>query len=405
MSSALASSRVAERYTPARVPDNAIIARVREDRTDQSVLRTLTLNLARGEVELFFAISGDVLPPPLRVNDFAAAGTIFTAMREGRPLHIEGVVTAALLRNLEEFQDAWTLWRAKLKRIDITADEIVPDGAPGPRKGIIAFSGGVDGVFSVLRNLDGNAGLRSAPPACAMQVHGFDVPLSDNETFARVRRAAQDILTPLGVPLSIVRTNWKTDCCGDWNKEYVAGLAACLHQFQGAGNVGIFGSDDYYGHLIIPWGSNPITNRLFSGRYLEIYSEGGGFSRTERMKLVSQYPEIVKNLRVCWEGPVTGRNCCECEKCVRTQMNFMALGVEPTCFDTRLTMAQIRNQRVPHRIQLSYLTEILNYARQNGTSGPWTTALQYAIAKNRVTLPMKAFYRGVRGRVRRLTGI
>ena len=233
---------------------------------------------------MFFEISGDVLPPPLQVHDFAVLSALIVAMREGRPVHVEGPVTEALIRGLEEFQEAWALWRTKYTPVRITADQIVPVETPSTRRGMFAFSGGVDGTFALLRHHKARAGLRTARPIGAMLVHGFDIPLGEQQAFDRARANVADVIGALGLPLAVVRTNWRSEACKVWPQEYLAGLSACLHQFRGLANVGVLGAGEDYAHFEPPVGSNnPITNHLLSGGGFEIHTEGGGFTRTQRV--------------------------------------------------------------------------------------------------------------------------
>lgn len=361
---------------------------VREERHDHSIVRTASFDTAAGPRRVFFEISGDVLPPPLVVHDFAVLAALIIAMREGRPMHVEGPVTEGLIRGLEEFQEAWALWRSKYTPVRITADQIIPAETQSARRGVFAFSGGVDGTFALLRHHNARAGLRTARPICAVLVHGFDIPLGERQAFDRARRNVADVIGALGMPLAIVRTNWRSQASKVWPQEYLAGLSACLHQFRGLASVGVLGAGEDYAHLELPFGSNnPVTNHLLSGSGFEIHTEGGGFTRTQRVRLICDYPEIAAKLRVCWEGPVTGGNCGRCEKCIRTKLNFMANGVRPLCFDGEPTHAQILGLTARTRLQLGFLQEILDSAKQNGAHGPWTSSLALAIAKNRLMLP------------------
>ena len=335
---------------------------VREERRSHSVTRTATFSSAAGQRRVFFEISGDVLPPPLQVHDFAVLSALIVAMREGRPVHVEGPVTEALIRGLEEFQEAWALWRTKYTPVRITADQIVPVETPSTRRGMFAFSGGVDGTFALLRHHKARAGLRTARPIGAMLVHGFDIPLGEQQAFDRARANVADVIGALGLPLAVVRTNWRSEACKVWPQEYLAGLSACLHQFRGLANVGVLGAGEDYAHFEPPVGSNnPITNHLLSGGGFEIHTEGGGFTRTQRVALINDYPEIAAKLRVCWEGPLTGGNCGRCEKCIRTKLNFMAINAPPVCFDDGVaTHAQILGLSARKSLQLALLREILD---------------------------------------------
>lgn len=376
---------------------------VREERQTHAVVRTASFNSAGGPRRVFFEITGDVLPPPLEVHDFAVLSALIVAMREGRPIHVEGPVTERLIRGLEEFQEAWTLWRRKYTPVRITADQIIQGGPHSTRRGVFAFSGGVDGTFALLRHHKARAGLRTARPVAAMLVHGFDIPLGEQGAFERARRSVADVIGALGLPLAIVRTNWRSEASWVWPQEYLAGLSACLHQFRGIANVGVLGAGEDYAHLEQPWGSNnPITNHLLSGSGFEIHTEGAGFTRTQRVGLICDYPEIAAKLRVCWEGPVTGGNCGRCEKCIRTKLNFMANKARPVSFDGEATHAQILGLAARSRLQLAFLEEILSSAKANGARGPWMTSLALAIARNRLMLPAWRLQRRVANGLRPL---
>lgn len=375
---------------------------VREERHSQSVVRKVVIHAARGPLELFYEISGDMLPPPLEVHDFAIVAALFVAMREGRPIHIDGPVTATLLRNIEEFQEAWALWRSSFRRVPVTADQILAVQQPASRRGVFAVSGGVDGTFALLRHHGGHAGLRTARPVCAMVVHGFDIPLQEPRAFEHAHRSISDVTSALGIPLATVRTNWRELFSKEWNMEYHIALAACLFQFRGLANVGVSGACEDYGHLVLPWGSNPVTNNLLAGGGFDLHTEGGGFTRTQRVRLICDYPEVARKLRVCWEGPITGGNCGHCEKCIRTKLNFMANGFEPLCFDDRPTQLEILRLTTRNVAQLALLKEIVASAKKNGVTDRWTTILKVAIAKNRLAMPARRLQARIARRLRLL---
>jgi len=207
----------------------------------------------------------------------------------------------------------------------------------------------------------------------------------------------------LGIPLATVRTNWREVLSRDWRMEYHLALAACLFQFRGLANVGVSGACEDYGHLVVPWGSNPVTNPLLGGGGFEFHTEGGGFTRTERVRLISERPEIAAMLRVCWEGPLTGANCGRCEKCVRTKLNFMASRRDPLCFDGKATHAQILGVTAQNRPQLALLQEIRDSARRNRVTDAWLASLSLTIAKNRLLLPMRPLEKRIRAKLRHLT--
>jgi hypothetical protein len=357
-----------------------------------------------GPATTFYEITGTALPPPTDLNDFVLLATIFYAMRAGEPLHITGCVSRTILQNIEEFQEAWALWRPNEYRVvKVSADEERAPCSTSTKCGVFAFSGGVDGTFALLKHHFNDAGRRTCIPAVMMLIHGFDIPLAQSSAFAIAEAVARDFSETLGVPLATVRTDWKTSLCKHWELEFGAAVAACLHQFAGLASVGVFGADEDYGHLEFPWGSNPATNHLLSGNF-RIHTEGAGFTRTARVQYIAEYPEFAARLRVCWEGPISGRNCGRCEKCTRTQLNFMAFNEKPICFEKRPSLAQVVGIKAKNPVQIAYLEEIHDTALRNNVSGLWLSALSIAILKNRLLLPARPLEKRLLKAVRGLIG-
>ncbi len=375
-----------------------LIVSVSEERHPHAVVRTALARSAGNSAKIWFDISGDVLPPPLAVHDFAVLAALVVALREGRPLHIEGAVTETLLRNLEEFQEAWTMWWSKFRPVRITADEILQTTESPTRNGVFAMSGGVDATFALLRHHGGHAGLRTAHPVCSVMIHGFDIPLHKQQAFDRARESVLGMTKSFGIPLTTVRTNFREAVAKNWAMEYFVGVAACLHQFQGLANVAVVGASEDYKQLVWPCASNPVTNHLLSGGGFQLHTEGSGFTRTERVRLICDYPEIASKVRVCWEGPVTGANCGRCEKCIRTQLNFLANKREPACFDNKVTHRQILGLTARTPVQIEFLREIVASARKNGVDEPWVTMVRLAIAKSQLLRRIRGIETRLRGK-------
>lgn len=368
-----------------------MIVRVTEQRSPVQVRRELSID---GGPSAFFEITGDVLPPPIALYDFAAVAAIFLAMRERRSLHVAGPVSRVLLRNLEEFQEIWSIWQPRdYGAVSVTADEERESVSPeNGRDGVFAFSGGVDSAATLIRHCGGDMGRRTVHPLAAILVHGFDIPLSEQMAFDTAKGAAEAILSEMNVPLSIVRTNWRETIRKRWEMEFGAGLAACLHQFAGLAAVGVLGSNEDYSRLVLPWGANPVTNHLLAGGTFAIQTECGGLTRTDRVGIIARRPDIASRLRVCWEDTRSGRNCGKCEKCIRTNLNFLANGLEPYCFERRPTLREILGIRARNRAQIVLLEEIASFARKRGIDDPWVSALAVSIAMNKLLRPVRPLW-------------
>ena len=252
------------------------------------------------------------------------------AMAYGQDLHLEGPVARTALAGLEEFGDAWHLWRPDLfHAVSITAGEVVDDRreAPGPTAAVCAFSGGVDGTYATLAHARGLLGGRSLPVAAAVLVHGFDIDVDDHYGFGLAERAAEAVTDELGVDLVTVRTNWRREACPDWQMTFGAAAAAVLHLFADRAGTGVLAADTTYGHLTVPWGSNPVTNPLLSTARFRLTGAGAGIGRTAKCAAIGRLASVRDHVRVCWAGPTPGANCGRCEKCIRTKVNFLAAGI------------------------------------------------------------------------------
>jgi hypothetical protein len=303
---------------------------------------------------------------------------LFYAMRHGTTLRVHGSLTQVGLYNLEEFVAAWAAWRPKLyKRFDIIPDKIITDERPPLHRAIAAFSGGVDGTFTVLdnkmRHSAGGFDIRSA-----MMVHGFDVDYDNDAGFAELVARVEPTLNDLGVGLKIIKTDSKKYCQGRaWDDCFGAQIAGCLHQFSGAYDTGLIGSSEPYTALLIPHGASPLTDRLFSGGYMSLVHHGAQFSRTMKVEVLARHPEIVERLKVCWEGTSQHENCGICEKCIRTRLNFMAVGIHrPGCFEDPFDLSMVKKIRGHKPVQLNELATLIEYATGRQTTAPWLGPLR-----------------------------
>ena len=108
-----------------------------------------------------------------------------------------------------------------------------------------------------------------------------------------------------------------------------ASLAATAHAFSRRfGEVSI--SPDYDIPNFHPNGSHPLLEPNYSSVDLRIRYDGTDLSRFERTKLVVDWGLPLPYLRVCNKYTLYEQdrfNCCRCEKCVRTMLALLALGV------------------------------------------------------------------------------
>jgi hypothetical protein len=379
---------------------SALQLRVAERRSAGAVLRIARLGPRRsaGGAALWYRFAGEPLPPPLGLLDGFVLAFLFEAMRGGRDLRVRGAVSRALLANLRELQEVWCRWRPDaLVPVEILPDAIV-DPSPAPAGAIACVSGGVDSLATLQRHRSGT--LR--PLRAGLLVAGFDIPLADTAGFRRAERDVRAILDSIGLPLATVATNWRDVACGDWELEHGAALAACAAQFAGLAECGLIAADLPVDLPHPPWGNNPVTTPLLSGA-LAIVHDGAGLSRPDKVALLGGWPAALGHLRVCWEGRARDGNCGRCEKCIRTQLSFLAVGRPiPPAFPRPFTSADLLRLAMPRMAVLLAYRQILATAQRHGVEAGWTRLLRWVLRRNLVTLPLQPALGAARRRLRRV---
>lgn len=288
------------------------------------------------ETDLWFVYPANL--PMLKDDncDSYLLATLLLAMQSNADIIVHGSVSKELLANLTELQYIWNRWSPEsYSLVDITVDDIREnetrvDGA------VFAFSGGVDAQFTAYRHATGKAGYSTQQQRAAILVHGFDIPIDDIEGISGAAKKAAKTLESIGVDLLVVKTNLKS-LKMDWEHSHGLAVAAVLSGLSMYAGTGMLGSGEPYESLETPWGSHPMTDPLFSSGSFRMIHDGAGFSRSEKVKVLAEWDEGIKNLRVCWEGESKDSNCGKCEKCVRTRLNLLLADVRnPRCFSTPL---------------------------------------------------------------------
>lgn len=301
---------------------------------------------------------------------------LLKAMEDGATLKVHGPVSSSLLDNLEEYQLIFSIWfPEKYTPIDIKTEGEVEEEKVNDHV-ILSFSGGVDGAFCALNHV-----LRRGPIKrklfdvdSVLYVEGFDINIEyDRQCRNVVQRNKRlfdgnndlvflNVRTNLKYLLSTKRF-WTSHAC------VLVSVASLFRRM--CGGV-LIGSSHSYLHLL-PWGSHPLTDRLLSSRSFEVHHDMV-FTRVEKLKALSAWPEALENLKVCWEGQYKFNtspdiNCCVCDKCVRTMLAFRALGQEmPSSFPGGLSADKVRRLKDKpfDWSRLMFLREVLDAAKENG---------------------------------------
>lgn len=365
---------------------------------------------------IFYEFAHDPALAPVEHFDGVLCAVIFHAMAERRDVRLHGPATGAILLNLNEYQLAWSRWLPDLYQpVEIDVESVIDGDPPTMGRSISAFSGGVDSSFTLLRN----SRYASQPHYAvdtALLVHGFDVTLSNSGALHELIDRTRPIREAAGAQLVIAKTNSKELRLQNWTHSHAAQIAACMHLLSSDFASGLVGSGKSYEALVLRWGSNPVTDHLLSGGALKIVHDGAGFSRTEKVAFLSTSSAALQSLKVCWQGRHQGRNCGECEKCVRTQLNLLAAGVaDAPCFDSPLDLRRIPQIPIWDDWQITELGSIVSFAERRNIDAEWLHLLRNRIGRGKSSRTLKQLMKrslakaGLLGAIRdvraRLTGL
>jgi len=82
---------------------------------------------------------------------------------------------------------------------------------------------------------------------------------------------------------------------------------------------------------LIPWGTRPDLDPLWSTGRLELLHDGAKQSRLEKTRRIVDTPVVLRHLRVCNLHPDGAYNCGRCRKCITTMLALESAGALKSC--------------------------------------------------------------------------
>jgi len=319
-------------------------------------------------------------------NGFVVA-MLFLAMYLGEDIKVKGSMSPKLAYGLKGFQGYFNFWHPKLFNvIKISCDgyEIENDA---PKGVMCTFSGGVDSFYTLYEHLPENEDNPLHQITHCLLLDGFAIPRTDelNHSYQVIRASYEKLTRKLGIGLVFVATN-------------IANLyEGKLHSVQTDGPV-LASAPLILGRLIstfhiaspctysqiVPMGTSAVTSSLLSTEKLNVTLHGSETSRVEKTVAITNWPETYDKLRVCWEE-IGVKNCCRCEKCIRTMITLNVAGVlsKYETFPLPLERHMVRNWRLLDEQNFWYAREISDLAKTRGMSDI-VFDVNYAISRSKI---------------------
>jgi hypothetical protein len=347
---------------------------------------TLSFQSKSATFDANFKIScpDDFIYKPLSCYDGFLFAILFKAMQVGEDLYLDFVISNDALKNATYYIEAWhNLLPQEYKKIKLLPlHRMYSSSQHQDKNGVIAaFSGGVDASFTLIRHQEKDWGDASYHIQSVLSVHGFDIPSHKYDEYQKFYERVSPIFEQYHCQRFKIWTDLREKSQQDWEMSFSAQLASCLHLFSEHFNTALIASSEPYTDMFVPWGSTPATDFLLSGDAMRLVHDGAGYSRTEKVERISKNLAASTYIKVCWQNQSIG-NCGQCEKCYRTRLNFMAVGVDqPACFDNKIQLAKIPAMKINSEPRAKELLSIMQYTKKHQVQQTWVFLSKLALMK------------------------
>jgi len=334
--------------------------------------------------EIWFDAAGMQLTQT--ANPFLAV-TLLAAMATNHTLVVDGPVSPRLLQNVKRIQEIFHCWAGRFQIVPVEGDAVA--SSEEPQTVACFFSGGLDSWYTLLKHQQEITHL--------ILVHGFDLNLRDEELRARVGKALRGAAGQMGKQIVEVTTNLRelANRYDNWTFYHGPALASVALLLSPNFKKIYIGSTHDYSSLL-PWGSHPVVDHLWSTETTELVHDGCEATRITKARRVAASEVALSSLRVCWENRDGAYNCGRCEKCLRTMINLLVAGALDRCptFGCPLDPVSVADLDMTENNTRSFMIENIEGLRRVGGSPDLLKAMREAIdrsqAKNAIAA-LKAY--------------
>lgn len=288
----------------------------------------------RKNQEIYFEIDEEFAKDlSCNANAFLVA-CVMPAMRYGeRRVFIDSVICPELRKNLTTAMRLvchWYDWYELDHNVVLIEAKAMSDGRSVHtlEREAFFFSGGIDS-FATLRSNRLNFPLEHPGSfKDGLLVQGIQPEI--DEVFEHVKSSLSVVAQEAGITIVPVSTNirYLYDDWSFWVDEFEAAVfSAVAHAFNSRITSATIATS-YDLPNLHPHGSHPMLDPNYSSRDLRIRHDDVTISRFAKTKLVADWDVALQHIRVCNSPkPHDTLNCGKCEKCVRTMLSLIALGV------------------------------------------------------------------------------
>ena len=248
---------------------------------------------------------------------------LLSAMHRKLDLEVDAPVSDDVIQAARRVAGVFSAWHrgwhlSKVAAASAAAGEMQ---TPPPANGVaMFFSGGVDSFYSLQKHRSEITHL--------VFVSGFDIPVRHLAMRQLVTTELRRTAERIGLPLVEVETNLRelSDSVAlSWEEQHGAAIAAVAY-FLAPAFRKVFVPSTYALPFVVPYGSHPGVDPLWSTKHLDLVHDGIEATRFDKIGALISWDLALQSLRVCY-ALVEGRyNCCRCKKCLWTMAFLRAHG-------------------------------------------------------------------------------
>lgn len=308
------------------------------------------------------------------------AGLLVPCMFAGETIHIDAPVSQRLLEAVPRIQEVISDWDADCIQVEVSSSRTHRGSQGKPGASAVFFSAGVDSLYSLCKHRQEASHL--------VLIHGLENPVFDRDLLQQTLTSIRVHQQLFGKELVTVYTNLRSvadQSIAPWGRlprrgffgfRYMGSLLAAAGLCLQDGFGRLFIPASYCWDTLVPYGSHPDLDPMWSSEDLTFEHDGCESSRLEKIKhIAAAVPAALAHLQVCESNLPCETNCCSCDKCLRTMLALRLNGLldkscsfnKPLRLDTLVKRANRRRWRRDYQ-------DLLTEARQRG-DGPVEDAL------------------------------
>jgi len=288
-------------------------------------------------VEIYFRFEG--IDPDWVVSsaDPFAAALLVPSMDHGSRVSVVDPVSARLCTQLPRIRDLFRSWYPDFPCVAIETTAASPGTSAS--RAMTCFSGGVDSFYTLLKART-SSNILPVPLTHLLFMSGVERrqdQLGDPaETRSWLGEVARAVNATCIFGESNLRMAFEVPSKRLRYEDHYFGSVLAAHALALSGGFGYvcIPSSYSYSH-IVPAGSSPVLDEMFSTENLMILHDGSEVSRAVKVAKIVEWDKelVLSHLRVCMQNRGEAYNCGQCVKCVRTAVALQICD----CWDEAVT--------------------------------------------------------------------